>query len=126
VKAKPPCASGSRVFWIDPRGRDITMSGKRWSCSPLEFRLLALFLRYPGMVFSREDLVRRIRADDSPIDPQMVNVFVERLRKKIEVTDAAPRHLQTVRGLGYIYWNNGDLIIDAITKAQYVTWPCSR
>jgi DNA-binding winged helix-turn-helix (wHTH) protein len=124
VRAMPPCKSSTRELWIDPRGRDISLSGRRSSCSPLEFRLLNTFLRYPGMVFSREELVRRIRADDSPIDPQIVNVLVERIRKKIEVTPSAPRNLKTVRGLGYIYWNDGDIVIDGITRTRYVTWPC--
>jgi DNA-binding winged helix-turn-helix (wHTH) protein len=125
VRAVPPREPHSRELRIDPRGRDITVCGRRWSCSPMEFRLLTLFLRYPGVVFSREELIRTIRANDSPIDPAMVNVLVERLRKKVETTVMAPRNLQSVRGLGYVYWNNGDVVMDAITNARYVTWPCS-
>src|SRR5262245_6705627 len=48
-----------RQVFVDQRARELIVNGRRLMCSPMEFRILIFFLRYPNIVFSREELLRR-------------------------------------------------------------------
>jgi DNA-binding response OmpR family regulator len=66
-----------------------------------EFRLLCELASAPGRVFSREQLLERVWGYDYFGDGRLVDVHVRRLRTKVESDAANPRHVVTVRGLGY-------------------------
>ena len=66
-----------------------------------EFRLLCELASTPGRVFSREQLLDRIWGYDYFGDGRLVDVHIRRLRTKVEHDPANPRHVLTVRGLGY-------------------------
>jgi DNA-binding response OmpR family regulator len=66
-----------------------------------EFRLLVELASQPGKVFSREVLLERVWGYDYFGDGRLVDVHVRRLRTKVEVDPANPRHVVTSRGLGY-------------------------
>lgn len=66
-----------------------------------EFRLLVELATSPGKVFSREVLLDRVWGYDYFGDGRLVDVHVRRLRTKVEADAANPRHVVTVRGLGY-------------------------
>ena len=76
------------------------------NCSELhltktEFRLLCELAQNPGRVFSRESLLDKVWGYDYFGDGRLVDVHVRRLRTKVEADPANPRHVVTVRGLGY-------------------------
>src|SRR5262249_55388118 len=96
----------ARKFFVDARARELLVSGKSVFFSPMEFRLLMLLLRYPGVVFSRKELLQRAASYESGGDPQIIDVIVRRIRMKIEVDSAAPDLLRTARGLGYKFTGN--------------------
>ncbi|MBV9487616.1 MAG: response regulator transcription factor [Frankiaceae bacterium] len=66
-----------------------------------EFELLEFLLRNAGRVLTRGQLIDRIWGSDYVGDTKTLDVHVKRLRAKIEPAPSAPRHLLTVRGLGY-------------------------
>ncbi|CAB4574408.1 unannotated protein [freshwater metagenome] len=66
-----------------------------------EFRLLVELASAPGRVFSREVLLERVWGYGYFGDGRLVDVHVRRLRMKVEVDPANPRHVMTIRGLGY-------------------------
>jgi DNA-binding response OmpR family regulator len=66
-----------------------------------EFRLLVELASAPGRVFSREALLERVWGYGYFGDGRLVDVHVRRLRMKVEVDPANPRHVMTIRGLGY-------------------------
>ena len=66
-----------------------------------EFELLEILLRNAGRVLTRMQLIDRVWGSDYVGDTKTLDVHVKRLRSKIEPDPAAPRHLVTVRGLGY-------------------------
>ena len=68
-----------------------------------EFELLELFLRNPGRVLTRGQLIDRVWGADYVGDTKTLDVHVKRLRAKLEPDPSRPRHLVTVRGLGYKY-----------------------
>jgi two-component system, OmpR family, response regulator RegX3 len=66
-----------------------------------EFELLEFLLRNSGRVLTRGQLIDRIWGSDYVGDTKTLDVHVKRLRAKIEPSPSTPRHLLTVRGLGY-------------------------
>ena len=68
-----------------------------------EFELLEMFLRNTGRVLTRGQLIDRVWGSDYVGDTKTLDVHVKRIRAKIEPDPGHPRHLVTVRGLGYKY-----------------------
>ena len=66
-----------------------------------EFELLEMFLRNPGRVLTRGQLIDRVWGSDYVGDTKTLDVHVKRLRAKLEENPADPQLLTTVRGLGY-------------------------
>jgi len=66
-----------------------------------EFELLEMFLRNAGRVLTRGQLIDRVWGADYVGDTKTLDVHVKRLRSKIEPEPSTPRHIVTVRGLGY-------------------------
>jgi two-component system, OmpR family, response regulator RegX3 len=66
-----------------------------------EFELLELLLRNAGRVLTRGQLIDRVWGSDYVGDTKTLDVHVKRLRSKVEPDPSAPRHIVTVRGLGY-------------------------
>jgi DNA-binding response OmpR family regulator len=79
---------------------EVTLHGRPVALTRTEFRLLCELAEHPGMVLSRQQLLERVWEYDYG-DERLVDVHVGRLRQKIEDEPSNPRHLVTVRGLGY-------------------------
>jgi two-component system response regulator RegX3 len=71
--------------------------------TPTELRLLECLMRNPEVVISRETLLERGWGQASDVDSNTVDVYIRRLRQKLEVDPCQPTYLQTVRGLGYVF-----------------------
>jgi DNA-binding response OmpR family regulator len=85
---------------IPEQGR-VTLNDEDLHLTKTEFRLLVELASSPGRVFSREVLLERVWGYDYFGDGRLVDVHIRRLRTKIEADPANPRHVVTVRGLGY-------------------------
>jgi two-component system response regulator RegX3 len=79
----------------------VTVDGQPVAMPLKEFELLELLLRNAGRVLTRMQLIDRVWGSDYVGDTKTLDVHVKRLRGKIEPDPASPRHLVTVRGLGY-------------------------
>lgn len=67
-----------------------------------EYRLLCLFLKNQGMILTRERILDRLWDGNGEfVDDNTLSVYIRRLRSKIEEEPSSPKHLLTVRGLGY-------------------------
>ena len=86
---------------IDPGAMTLTVSGKTVTTTATEFRLLDYFARHAGRVFSRDQLLDSVWRDTAYVTPRSVDVYVRRIREKIEPDPENPRYLKTVRGAGY-------------------------
>lgn len=75
--------------------------------TPTEFEVLRLLATHPGRVFSREALLETIRGSDAYIDLRTVDVHIRHLREKLGDNPAEPRFLETVRGIGYRFKQDG-------------------
>ncbi|BCL18096.1 response regulator transcription factor [Micromonospora sagamiensis] len=85
---------------IRPDGGEVRVGGDPVAVTRTEFRLLCELAQHPGRVLSRQQLLERVWGYTVG-DERLVDVHVGRLRQKIERDTAMPRHLVTVRGLGY-------------------------
>ncbi len=79
----------------------VTVSGSHVALPLKEFELLELLLRNAGRVLTRHQLIDRVWGSDYVGDTKTLDVHVKRLRSKVESDPGTPRHLVTVRGLGY-------------------------
>ncbi len=86
---------------IDPGAMTLTVRGKIVPTTATEFRLLDHFMRHAGRVFTRDQLLDSVWRDTSYVTPRSVDVYVRRIREKIEPDPVNPRYLKTVRGAGY-------------------------
>ncbi len=81
----------------------VTVHGEVTKLPLKEFELLELLLRNSGRVLTRGQLIDRVWGTDYVGDTKTLDVHVKRLRTKVEPDPANPRHIVTVRGLGYKY-----------------------
>ena len=99
---EPPTSvlQGGRVR-MDVDRHVVSVDGDPITMPLKEFELLELFLRNVGRVLTRGQLIDRVWGADYVGDTKTLDVHVKRLRAKIEPDPSKPRHLLTVRGLGY-------------------------
>jgi two-component system response regulator RegX3 len=86
---------------MDVERHVVTVDGEEVSLPLKEFDLLEYLLRNVGRVLTRGQLIDRVWGADYVGDTKTLDVHVKRLRSKIEPDPGSPRHLVTVRGLGY-------------------------
>jgi DNA-binding response OmpR family regulator len=86
---------------IDGSAMQLRVRGEVVPTTATEFRLLDYLARHPGRVFSRDQLLDAVWGDARFVTPRSVDVYVRRIREKIEVDAETPRYLKTMRGAGY-------------------------
>ena len=84
---------------LDPIGQRVTAFGRLLTLSPIEYRLLQLFMTNPDRAFSRTQLLDRVWGGDVYVEERTVDVHIRRLRKALG--SAHENLIQTVRGTGY-------------------------
>jgi DNA-binding response OmpR family regulator len=86
---------------IDIASMTVSVQGKTVPTTVREFRLLEYLVRHRGRVFTRDQLLDAVWKEGSFVTPRSIDVFVRRLREKIERDPRHPRYLKTLRGIGY-------------------------
>lgn len=86
---------------MDVAKRRVTQLGERVELSPREFEVLQIFLQEPERKFSRDEICERVWEREHEYDTRTVEVFVMRLRKKIDLVRCGVE-ISTVRGVGYV------------------------
>jgi two-component system response regulator RegX3 len=86
---------------LDTARRKVTVGGRPIELSRKEFDLLALLVARSGQVVTRDWCINRLWWDQELADSRTLDTHVKRLRRKIEPDPAHPRHLVTVRGVGF-------------------------
>jgi DNA-binding response OmpR family regulator len=100
----PPDVEGAirlEGLTIDPASREVTRDGEAVTLTALEFDLLRALASAPGRVFTRRQLLERVWGWDHVGDDRLVDVHVRKLRRALGDDPAAPRFIETVRGVGY-------------------------
>jgi two-component system alkaline phosphatase synthesis response regulator PhoP len=97
-QAKPVIVKG---LTVDPARRHARLDGREIELTSHEFDLLYLLASHPGIVFSREALLRRVWGNDTFVTERSVDTLIKRLRRKIEGEVDDPQLILTVWGTGY-------------------------
>lgn len=85
---------------LDIRHRRVTRGGRTIALSPREFDVLQVLMQEPGRPFSRTELCERVWQRDHEYDTRTVEIFITRLRKKVDSGFDSPL-IHTLRGVGY-------------------------
>jgi DNA-binding response OmpR family regulator len=86
---------------IDVPRRTVEVRGEPVQLTFIEFEMLTLLAASPGVVFSRRELLERLRGGAEYREPRTIDVHVRHLREKIERDPSNPELILTIRGAGY-------------------------
>jgi DNA-binding response OmpR family regulator len=91
------------VLALDRSSCEVRLDGALLTLTATEFRLLEFLMSRPGVVFSREQLLDSVWGHDRAVTDRTVDVYILRLRQKIESDPANPTLIRSVRGFGYSF-----------------------
>jgi DNA-binding response OmpR family regulator len=96
-----PSEMRHRDIFVSIPKREASLKGKALHLTSVEFKLLAAFMREPGRVFERADLIDKAFGYDFESFDRAIDVHIFNLRRKIEPDPKHPRYIKTVYGAGY-------------------------
>ena len=88
---------------LDRARCQVRLNGRELSLTATEFRLLEYLMGRAGVVFSREQLLDAVWGNDRAVTDRTVDVYILRLRQKLEAEGGAPQFIRSVRGFGYSF-----------------------
>tara|TARA_B100000214_G_scaffold356980_1_gene316063 strand:- start:218 stop:910 length:693 start_codon:yes stop_codon:yes gene_type:complete len=83
---------------ISPKKREVTINNKLVELTFSEFQILKLLASHPGWVFTRYQIIEKIREDNYPVTDRSVDFQISGIRKKLKAKSSV---IQTIRGVGY-------------------------
>jgi DNA-binding response OmpR family regulator len=98
-----PETYGDGLITIDFAQREVSVAGQQVQLTPLEFKLLATFVRNPNQVLSSDQLLDLVWGDASGGSRARTKLYVGYLRQKLEAASPGAAPIETVRGFGYRY-----------------------
>jgi DNA-binding response OmpR family regulator len=102
-RVEQPGTYADGLITIDFAQREVTVAGRGVALTPLEFKLLATFVRHPNQVLSHDQLLELVWGDSLTGSRARTKLYVGYLRQKLAVDDSADSPIETVRGFGYRY-----------------------
>lgn len=96
-----PAPETKAALSVDMARRCLVVRGRMVETTFSEFEIMKLFWLNPSKVFSREELLNKIRGIDSFVTERSVDVHITNLRRKIEEDPKRPKYIRTVWGVGY-------------------------
>jgi DNA-binding response OmpR family regulator len=96
-------AYADALLSIDFAERAVRVAEREVRLTPLEFKLLATFVRHPNQVLARAQLLELVWGDSFGVSPDQVKLYVGYLRRKLEPDSPSSAPIETVRGFGYRY-----------------------
>jgi len=108
IQFRPQAAASQRALKsggleLDRSSCRVLLEGKEIQLTATEFKLLEFLMSRPGVVFSREQLLDSVWGHDRAVTDRTVDVYILRLRQKIEDDAANPAYIRSVRGFGYSF-----------------------
>jgi DNA-binding response OmpR family regulator len=106
TQAPPPRTMRAGSLELDRASCRVVLNGHEIALTATEFRLLEYLMTRPGVVYSREQLLDAVWGHDRAVTDRTVDVYILRLRQKIESEPGAPAFIRAVRGFGYSFNEN--------------------
>ena len=101
LKVKQPWIMRVGDLTLDSKKKVVTRGSRTRKLRPMEARLLKTFMRRPGVVITRKELMKTVWDTDYTGDTRTLDVHIRTLRQRIEENPGKPKLLITVRGQGY-------------------------
>ena len=86
---------------VDFSRAELRLRGARMDLTAIELKIMEVFLRNPGRVLTRAQMVNAVWGQDVFVTDRVVDTHIVKLRRKIETDSSEPRHIVSVRGIGY-------------------------
>jgi len=102
-RGEEPTTYGDGLVTIDFTQREVAVAGTQVALTPLEFKLLTVFVRHPNQVLSHEQLLELVWGDSLTGSRARAKLYVGYLRQKLAAAGADESLIETVRGFGYRY-----------------------
>ena len=96
-------------FEVDELHREIKMKGELLQLTNKEYELLSLLVFNPGVIYTRDDLLREIKGVEAKLFSRSIDILISRLRNKIEKNTESTEYIKTIWGKGYIFINSHKL-----------------
>ncbi len=104
---EPPGTLRVDSLELDPAACKVRLNGRSIELTATEFRLLEFLMRRPNVVFPRGQLLDAVWGQGRAVGERAVDVYILRLRQKVESDPANPHWLQSARGFGYSFQAGG-------------------
>lgn len=85
---------------LNKASKEVTLDGELVKLTPIEFKILQVFMERPGRVYSADEIYELVWKEDA-INTETVMVHIRNLREKIEIDTKKPRYIKVVWGVGY-------------------------
>lgn len=117
-RAAAPRSLKAAGIELDRSGCRVTLRGQPLTLTATEFRLLEFLMSRPGVVFSRAQLLDAVWGHDRAVTDRTVDVYVLRLRQKVENDPANPVIIRSVRGFGYSFDESDSTVRELVAASS--------
>ena len=92
-----------QIFEVDQQRLEVSLNGTILDLTTKEFELMDLFIKNPGVIFSRDEIIKEIKGIDAHLFSRSIDILISRLRHKIEDDPKDPQLIKTIWGKGYMF-----------------------
>ncbi|GIT34367.1 MAG: DNA-binding response regulator [Gammaproteobacteria bacterium] len=98
-------SSQSSGFQVNPDQYSITLAGQKLGLTPVEFRLLSMFIEYPNRVYNRDQILNKVFDDGRIVLDRTVDTHIKNLRQKLKAINPESDYIRFIYGIGYSFEN---------------------
>jgi len=91
------------IFEVDQQRLEVSLNGNVLDLTTKEFELMDLFIKNPGVIFTRDEIIKEIKGIDAHLFSRSIDILISRLRHKIEYDPKEPKLIKTIWGKGYMF-----------------------
>ena len=91
------------IFEVDQQRLEVSLNGNVLDLTTKEFELMDLFIKNPGVIFTRDEIIKEIKGIDAHLFSRSIDILISRLRYKIEDDPKEPKLIKTIWGKGYMF-----------------------
>jgi len=91
------------IFEVDQQRLEVSLNGNVLDLTTKEFELMDLFMKNPGVIFTRDEIIKEIKGIDAHLFSRSIDILISRLRHKIEDDPKEPKLIKTIWGKGYMF-----------------------
>ena len=92
-----------QIFQVDQQRLEVSLDGNVLDLTTKEFELMDLFIKNPGVIFTRDEIIKEIKGIDAHLFSRSIDILISRLRHKIENDPKEPKIIKTIWGKGYMF-----------------------